>query len=221
MEKRKLIIGTYDTALEGLWTLSEQKLGLPEIKEEYVEVPGRNGALDLSTVLTDGEPQYSNRMFEATLESSEGTRDERNSRISYMVNLLDGLKFKIVLPDDPMHYLYGRVRVEKLYSDMVHAAVKVTATCEPWMYNIAETQVTLEANATMQATTLYNKGRMPVIPNIKIVGGPVEIKFGGHSWVISEGSYIIPEIFLKTGSYPIQYKGNGVVLLSYREAVIM
>lgn len=220
MKKRKLLIGTYDTDLEGLWTLSELKLGLPELKEEYVDIPGRNGKLDLSTVLTDGEPQYGNRMFEALLESSEGTRTERNGRISYMVNLLDGLKFNIILPDDPMHYLHGRVRVEKQYSDLVHAAVKVTATCDPWLYNVAETQVTLEATSTMQAATLYNKGRKSVTPTVEVIGGPVEIKFGEGSWVISEGTYIIPEIFLKTGSYPIQYKGTGMILITYREAVI-
>ena len=90
MEKRKLIIGTYDTALIGLWTLREWSLSPAELVEEYAAVPGHSGPLDLSTVLTDGEPCYGSRTFSAILESSGGTRLERKARIDQMVNWLDG-----------------------------------------------------------------------------------------------------------------------------------
>ena len=135
MQKRKIIIGTYDTAAEGLWTLSAWALGKAVANEEYANVPGHSGPLDLSTALTDGEPYYGSRELEAVLESSEGTRLEREERINQMINKLDGWRHNIILPDDPLHYINGRVRVEKLYNDLVHASVRVTATCDPWRYN--------------------------------------------------------------------------------------
>lgn len=225
MEKRKLLIGTYDTAIEGLWTLSQLSVSSPELRETYVEVPGRNGPLDLSGVLTGGEPQYGNRQLEATLESSEDNRAERERRISSMVNQLDGLKFQIILPDDPLHYLYGRVRVTKEYSDLVHAAVKVKATCEPWLYNIAETRVILEATADFQTTTIYNRGRKPVVPTIEVIGGEVEFLFN-HSigWIVHEGKNVFPEIFMPVGSYAIKYRtksGSPTIVITYREAVLL
>lgn len=224
MQKRKIIIGTYDTAAEGLWTLTGWSLGRAAAREDYVEVPGHSGALDLSTALTDGEPYYESREFVATLESSEGTRLEREQRINAMINKLDGWRLNIILPDDPMHYIVGRIRVEKLYNDLVHASVQVTATCDPWRYNATETVVGLIATATEQTASLINNGRCPVVPNINVVGGNVTLKFNTEeremTWALSPGDYILGDIYLKTGSAPLKYSGTGQVTLTYREAVL-
>lgn len=220
MEKRKLIIGTYDTALTGLWTLREWSLSAAPLLEEYAEVPGHSVPLDLSTVLTDGEPCYGSRTFSAILESSEGTRLERKARISQMVNWLDGWKQNIILPDDSLHYIVGRVRVEELYNDPAHASVQVTATCEPWKYNNSETVVGLTATEEEQTATLINNGRLPVAPLITVTGDTVRLTFGGSSWSLSEGTYILPGIYLRGGSYPLGYSGSGTVVLTYREAVL-
>lgn len=224
MQKRKIIIGTYDTALEGLWTLTAWYLDRASAYEEYVKIPGHNGQLDVSTVLTDGEPYYDSRDFEAILESSEGTRLEREQRIDYMINLLDGRRFNIILPDDPIHHINGRVRVEKLYNDPAHASVRIAATCDPWRYNNAETVVGLIATATEQTASLINKGRRSVVPDMKVTGGSVTLKFETNgeerTWTLSPGEYILADIFLKTGAAPLKYSGAGQITLTYREAVL-
>lgn len=224
MQKRKIFIGPYDTATEGLWTLSECTLGSPERREDYIEVPGRNGVLDLSTALTDGEPHYGSREFSATLESSEGTRLEREERISKMVNQLDGWRHNIILPDDPGHYIVGRVRVDKLYSDPAHAAVRVTATCDPWRYNKTETVVGLIATSTEQTVALVNLGRRSVVPVIKVTGGDVTLIFnnGSEEYVemLAPGEHIREYLYLKTGSTILRYSGSGQATLTYREAVL-
>ncbi len=221
MQKRKIIIGTYDTAA-GLWTLANWTLGRAEHRESYVEVPGHNGPLDLSTVLTDGEPYYGSREFVATLESSEGTRLEREDRINQMINQLDGWRLNIILPDDAEHYINGRVRVEKLYNDPAHAAVQVTATCDPWRYNNYETVVGLIATAAEQTATLINKGRRSVVPHITVTGGSVTLIFDpvAYTETLSPGEYIRADIYLKTGAAPLRYSGEGQVTLTYREAVL-
>lgn len=224
MQKRKIIIGVYDTAAEGLWTLTAWALGKAEANEEYAAVPGHSGPLDLSAVLTDGEPYYGSREFEATLESSEGTRLEREERINQMVNKLDGWRHNIVLPDDPEHYISGRVRVEKLYNDVNHASVRVTATCDPWRYNRAETVVGLIATDTEQTAILINNGRCSVVPDINVTDGSVTLIFNTdteeHTETFPPGEYTRPYIYLKTGSAPLRYKGAGQVTLTYREAVL-
>jgi hypothetical protein len=224
MQKRKILIGTYDTALEGMWTLAGWNLARAEAFESYADVPGHSGPLDLSTALTDGEPYYGSREFEAVLESSEGTRLEREQRINQMINKLDGWRANIVLPDDPTHYINGRVRVEKLYNDLAHASVRVTATCDPWRYNNAETTVGLTATATEQTASLVNNGRLSVVPTIKITGGDATLSFTTgtevRTWALSPGEYILADIYLKTGSAPLRYSGTGQIILTYREAVL-
>lgn len=224
MEKRKIIIGTYDTALEGLWTLTSWKLGRAEANEHYADVPGHNGPLDLSTVLTDGEPYYNSRPFEAVLESSEGTRLERKERIDNMINMLDGWRMNIILPDDPHHYINGRIRVEELYNDNAHCSVRVSATVDPWRYNAAETVVGLIATSTEQTASLINRGRRSVVPNIVVTGGSVTLKLtsnaGELTWALDPGEYILADIYIKSGATPLRYQGSGQITLTYREAVL-
>lgn len=223
MEKRKIIIGAYDTALDGLWTLTAWNFSKAVANEYYADVPGHNGPLDLSTVLTDGEPYYGSREFEATFESSEGTRLEREERINQMINKLDGWRANIILPDDLHHYINGRVRVEKLYNDPSHCSVRVSATCDPWRYNTSETVVGLEATKTEQIVSLINNGRLSVVPTITVAES-ANLKFTvgtkSQTWALSKGEHIIPDIYLKNGSSPLTYSGSGQITLTYREAVL-
>ena len=224
MQKRKIIIGTYDTAVEGLWTLSAWQFGAATAQENYISIPGHSGQLDLSTVLTDGEPYYNNREFEAVLESSEGTRLEREERINQMINKLDGWRHNIILPDDSLHYINGRVRVEKIYNDPVHASVRVTATCDPWRYNNSETVVGLIATSSEQTVALINSGRLSVVPNITVTEGTVHLKYTAdteeRTWALGPGTYMLSDIYLKNGSVPLKYSGTGRITLTYREAVL-
>lgn len=224
MQKRKLIIGDYDTALEGLWTLTACTLGKAVAQESYANVPGHSAPLDLSTALTDGEPYYGSREFEAILESSEGTRAEREQRINQMINELDGWRLNIILPDDALHYIQGRVRVERLYNDPVHASVRVSATCDPWRYNNSETVVGLIALGNEQTVSLINSGRLSVVPSIKVTDGAVTITFesstAARTWTLDPGEYILGDIYLKTGAAPLKYSGAGQIILTYREAVL-
>ena len=224
MEKRKITIGTYDTAQDGLWTLTGWVLGKAEAHTEFADVPGHNGPLDLSTALTDGEPYYGSRPFEATFESSEGTRLEREERIDQMINQLDGWRFDIALPDDDRRHINGRVRVERLYNNLAHASVRVTATCEPWRYNNEDTVLVLEATSAEKTVQLVNSGRRSVVPTIKIEGESVTFKFTvgteQRTWTLGPGEYILGDIYLRSGSSPFTYSGSGKITFTYREAVL-
>ena len=220
---RKMIFGSYDTDVNGLWTLTEWELEPAQIITNYVDVPGRvKGPLDLSTALTDGEPRFGSRTLVAVFESSEGDRLARKSRMDTMVNWLSGWRMNIVLPDNPDHYLVGRVTVEPQYNDMVHASVQVTAVCEPWLYKNTETVVNLTAATAEKTATLSNPGRMTVVPLLEITGtsASVLIKFGTASWTLGPGTYQLPDLVLPQGDHLLTYSGTGSVKLTYREAVL-
>lgn len=222
MKKRALILGEYHTALIGLWTLSALQLTDPDYQSYFLEVKGRDGPLDFSTVLTDGEPKYGSRTLTATLESSEGNRLERRARISRMINDLDGRRMDIQHPDFPEHYLTGRVQVKEVYNDLAHCAVEVTATCDPWLYAIAERVYLLTAQASTQSAVLANHGRRTLVPQVTVTGDAASflIESGAYSVALGPGTYSLPDLLLKTGNTPIMYSGTGAAKITYREAVL-
>lgn len=226
MEKRKIILGTYDTARDGLWTLRSLKLTKPAQVQSFLSVPGRYARLDVSTYLTDGQPYYESRSLEAVLESSEGDRLEREDRVGLMVNHLDGRSMQIYLPDDPAHYLVGRVQVQPDYNDLAHCSVKVTAVCEPWRYAVEETAVHLTAETTEKVAKLTNSGRLAVVPTLTVTG-EVLLVYGGSSLALSAGEYMWPDLYLTPGTglllpgiHELTYSGAGTVAITYREAVL-
>lgn len=219
---RKIVFGTYDTQANGPWTLASWSLSPAEYRSQFVEVPGRDGDLDLSTVLTDGAPRYRSRTLTARLERSDGTREDREAAINTMINWLDGWRMDIRLPDDDTHYIIGRVHVIKEYNDLAHAAVTVTAVCDPWRYANYETVIALTAEATTREARLTNSGRRTVVPVLQVTGEAVSLNlaFSGSSWALGAGIYQLPDIVVPQGGATITYSGTGSVSFTYREAVL-
>ena len=221
MVKRGILFGTYDTVLHGKWTLTEWELSDPAMVTNYVEVPGRRkGPLDLSTALTDGDPVYGSRTLTATFESSEDSRLEREDRINIMRNWLDGWRMDIVLPDDELHYLSGRVSVKRLYNDLAHASVQVTAVCEPWRYNKEETRVVRVGAETGQPWWVAIRGRVVVLAVMVVTNAEVLLAVDGYSWALSAGAYELPDMLVPTGGKTVTYSGAGTLTFTYREAVL-
>lgn len=224
MQKRSVRLGDYDTASDGLWTLAALDFQEPELETNLVPIPGRTrGPLDLSYVLTEGEPCYGSRPLSITLESSEGDRAARQLRISNMINRLHGRRVDIVLPDHPQHYATGRLSVKQSYNDLAHAAVEVSGTCEPWLYSAEETQVVLQATSSEQVAHLTNAGAMTVVPVLEVTaeaGQNILLKYGTASGSFSAGIYSWPTLWLTPGEHEVTYSGAGIMTIKYREAVL-
>lgn len=219
MQKRGVILGSYDTAANG-WTLTGWTLSPALEKTNFVDKRGGDGSWDLSTALTDGIPTFSDRDLTITLELSTGSRQSRNDEISYMTNTLHGMRVDIELPDDIYYHLSGKVYITKEYSNEAHAAVTVTAVCEPWLYANEDTVVTLTAASTEKTATLINNGRRAVVPALTVTGSSVRVSYGMNSMSMTAGSYKWPELLLTPGRHDIKYSGSGTLTITYREAVL-
>lgn len=221
MQKRSMTFGNYVTAACG-WTLASWSFQTAKQKTYFVDKTGGNGAWDLSTALTDGQPIYYDRTLTVCLESSEGTRFSRKAEIRRMVAELDGQWLTIVLPDDPDYYIMGRVSVQVDYNDLVHAAATITAICDPWLYKQSETIYYLTASTDKQTAEIINGGRLAVVPVLTVSGSgaSVLLEYDGSSQSMSAGTYQWPELFLTTGSHVLTYSGSGTLTITYREAVL-
>lgn len=221
MIKRGMKLGTYDTAVNE-WTLASWELDAAAHKTTLVDKPGGDGSWDLSTALTDGILRYKNRNLKATLECSEGDRLYREAKIRQMINQLDGMVVNIELPDDPDHYLVGRLKVVKDFNDLAHGAVNVTATCEPWKYSYTETTVRLTAATTEKTAQLVNNGRRAVVPTITVAGSGASVRmvYGANTLTTTAGTSKWPDLILTPGTHALKYSGTGSLVITYREAVL-
>ena len=218
MEKRAIIFGDYDTAAHG-WTLTSWVLSPAEEKTTYVEKIGGDGSWDLSTALTDGIPTFRDRTLTVTLELSEGDRQSRERTIKEFINTLHGRRMDIHLPDDPYDHLSGRLSVNRDYNDLAHAAVTVTAVCDPWKYLNHEINATVTATTAGQEAELLNEGIRVLVPVLTVTGS-VTIIFGTASKAFSAGTYKWGDLLLVPGINELVVKGSGSVKFTYREAVL-
>ena len=126
------------------------------------------------------------------------------------------------LPDDPFHYITGRLHVAREYNDPAHAAVTVTAVCGPWKYSTEELVVNLTATATEQTARLVNSGRLAVVPTLVVSGSGASVRlvYGNVSRTLSAGTYQLPDLLLTPGAHALTYTGTGSVKITYREAVL-
>lgn len=228
MIKRKIVfvcddsLGDYDTAAFG-WTLSKCDLAAAEQKTTYVDKPSGDGTWDLSTALTDGVPRYKDRKLTAVLECSVGDRRSREAKLRQMINRLDGLRAQIYLPDDDLHYLVGRIKVERNQNSYAYAQVTVTATCEPWKYAKDETIVSLKASESIKTTQIVNSGRRVTVPSLCVDGVSARLTLRGESVAFADsgGEYVNWPLFpLYPGNNEMQYSGDSTISIKYREAVL-
>lgn len=223
MEKRSIRLGDYDTAVQGLWTLTTLEFPTPDPVTNMIQVPGRiTGPLDLSTVLTNGEPRYGSRTLRAVLESSDGNRAARQTRINEMVNQFHGQRVNIVLPDYPEHYAVGRLTVRQLYNDLAHASVEVTGVCEPWLYALEETLVTANlTTASFTALSIPNT-RKPAVPTVKVTTDTV-LRWKGTTLNVSAGTYTSLDLILTEGENTLEARSAtqaGTITITYREGTL-
>lgn len=230
---RYIKIGGYPTSADG-WTLCEWKFSDPEYRKNMLSIPGHDGDIDLSDAIAD-RVIYNSRQFTARLELSAGTRQSRDAIISQMINRYDGTKQKIVLPDDPYHYIFGRVRIGVQYSTPAHACITVSAICDPWRYCDTVKELLIESpNGWIEGedepdyteTKITNTGRSPCTPMIKAIGGDVLVSPDGfYQYTITAGSErSFPDIVLLPGDRSsITHCGDGAdaqIRVRFREAIL-
>lgn len=117
----------------GLMLKEAPKITAPEAKTHYVDVPGMNGALDLTEALT-GKVQFKNRKIELDFVTTAG-REDWSAVYSDILSALHGQMKDITLDDDPAHFYRGRVKVGDPERFKSIITLKMTAEVEPFKRN--------------------------------------------------------------------------------------
>lgn len=215
--ERHFIFGNFNTWSDWGLILTGKEISLPTPKTNYVEIDGMSGSLDLSEALT-GEPTYEDRTISASFCACEGSHREREALLSSIITALHGRKMKIIEPDDPNHYFYGRVTIKKVKNTITYAEFSVETKCDPWRYEHLETVQPIEVNSQKPVDVLiHNSGVKTLCPDIT-VSGQVTFTCNGVTSSATDGRYKVTTFKLYQGENIIQVSGKGTLTLTYRRA---
>ena len=191
-----------------------KEIGNPTPQSYLVEVPGRNGLVNLTKGLT-GNVTYSNRSLRFQYLAS-GTYEEVEETID-LFNSLHGETFKVIDDDTPEYYYEGEATVK-----VAHKGILTTITLElnanPFRERLDLTNMTMALSTTDKTLVVNNYG-VVIQPTI-IVDNTAKIIYKGNTYTLSAGTYKISDVELKTGYNSFIVSGSGNLTIQFREAKI-
>ena len=216
----KVFFDGKDTYTEYGLLLASKSISLPEVRTNMIDVPGRDGLLDASEVLT-GEVTYKNRTITLKLTGVDTVSGKKwPATISDFCNKVHGKRVKVTFPEDTTHYYSGRCSVGKVGLVKMMQTIPVTVDCDPWKYKNAKTTVSRsDLGTAYKQLSLPNESR-PVIPTIT-VAQDTTLLWGSSTINISAGDHILPDIRLAAGNNILKAKvasGTGSITVTYQEA---
>lgn len=214
--ERYFVLGDFNTWYDWRLILTAKDVTPPEPKTNYIEIDGMDGTLDLTEALA-GRVTYKDRKITASFWTSDGSRKERERRIRDIISHLHGRKVKIIEPDDPAHYFYGRVKISGITNKLAYSEFSIEATCEPWRYTLEESVRRVEVDGDIVEAVISNNGVKSLLPVITVEGS-VSLVHKGVITELTAGTYKVSDIRLERGSNVITVSGHGAATFTYREA---
>lgn len=215
--ERYFIIDKFNTLYDLHLIITAKTIPDAEPKTNYVKLDGMSGSLDLSEALT-GEITYNDRTISATFWTDYGNRKDREALFRKITASLHGKKVKIIEPDDPEHYFYGRIKIKSKKNNLAYGEITIEAICDPWRYSLEESNRTVEVNGVEQIkVVIHNNGVKTLCPIISVTGN-VYIINGESNTPLAPGTYKLADIKLRQGVNILGVVGYGSATFTYREA---
>ncbi len=187
-----------------------------EPKLNFLEIPGRDGHLDLTE--TNGEVKFNSREFEFIFTVAPGDPLTFDERVSAVSNALNGLRCKITLDRDPDYYWEGRCAVSEYDQDKNIGQITVTATVDPYKLKQNETVVSVVLVPPEVQTVVLTNSRKPVVPTITCTGNcSVSLGPKRPSRSLEAGTHKIPAFRLVEGTTGFLVSGDCEITFTYQE----
>ena len=198
LPENRLIVNGVDLAVRyNMVLLDGYTLSPPEPKTTTVEIPGRDGVLDLTESLI-GDVTYGNRSMTFTflivdLEQFEVVKTQ-------VSNALHGRKFNFEMTMDPGYTYTGRFKVTSYthtatWNHGICGFIEVEIDAEPYKL---KSHYVYNLNATGGAMFNLESGRKKVHPIVEI-SAPARIRFKNVVYRIGAGRFQLNDILFEEG----------------------
>jgi hypothetical protein len=137
-----------------MYPTSRPHVAPPEVKTSYVDVPGADGGLDYTDLLT-GEPRFGYRKgsWEFLLIPQERWPDVYRS----LCNFLNGRVHTVVLEDDPTWQYKGRLSVNKWESAAHNSLITIDYILDPNPVNLDDESYSTDDDDLAAAARILRK----------------------------------------------------------------
>ncbi len=188
---------------------------MPELQTNFVEIPGRDGALDLSEAF--GTACYADRIIPLTLY----TRAPFDTLISAFAADIHGRRMNVIFDRDPTFYYDARITIEDVERHWGYCELSLECRAKPYKLEQFETAITVLPSGS--ATVTLTNMRMPVVPTIT-VSAEMTLAFTinekNYSVTLSAGTHTVPSLVLTEGETKIEITGTGRVTFTYRKGAL-
>ena len=188
---------------------------MPEPQTNFVEIPGRDGALDLSEAF--GTVRYADRVVPLTLYA----RAPFDVLISSLAADVHGRRMNVIFDRDPTYYYDARMTIEDVERHWGYCELSLECRVKPYKLEQFETAITVLPTGI--ATVTLTNTRMPVVPSIT-VSAEMTLTFTiagvGYTINLAAGSHIVPSLVLTDGETKIDITGTGSITFTYRKGVL-
>ena len=192
-----------------------KSIPLPEPKTISVDIPGRDGKIDLSNAF--GEIKYENRTLTLDFDIFSNPSDWWELREKIAQTLYDK-KIKIILDQDSNYYYLGRCKITSFTTTFTVAHISIECDCEPFKYKLTETSIS--NNLVAGETYTFSNLDKSVIPIFEL-SDEATVEFEGNSYSLSAGTHKVLDIIFKRGNNYIKIiSGAGTMKLTYQEATL-
>lgn len=216
-----------------LFPTSRPLFNPPKPKTKFVDIPGADWHLDLSTALT-GDIAYEARTGSIEFIVDNG-HTEWFALYSEIMDYLHGKYLKAQLEDDPGFYYEGRFSVNSWKSEPHNSKIVIDYTVNPYKLESASSledwkwdEFNFEHGVIREYANLKVDGeltfcvyglRMPVTPSFIVTstdGNGLKVTFEGNTYDLPDGRSRVINIRSKEGENILKFTGNGTVSIDYR-----
>ncbi len=188
---------------------------MPEPQTNFVDIPGRDGALDLSEAF--GTVRYADRIIPLTLYA----RAPFDSLVSAFAADVHGRRMNVIFDRDPTFYYDARITIEDVERHWGYCELPLECRAKP--YKLEQFETTITVLPTGSAIVTLTNTRMPVVPSIT-VSAEMTLTFtiGGkdYSVTLPAGTHTVPSLVLLEGDTEIGITGTGSATFTYRKGAL-
>ena len=187
----------------------------PEPQTNYVDVPGRDGALDLTEAF--GTVRYLDREIPLTLYAL----CPFDSTVSNFAAAVHGRRMNVIFDRDPTYYYDARITIEDVSMEDGFCTLSLTCKAKPYKQKNSTTTVT--NNVTTTATITLTNGRMPAVPTITVTAQMTiayTLNEQSYTSTLAAGTHSVASLVLPQGDTSITVTGTGTITFVYREGAL-
>lgn len=192
--------------------LTEINIPFPTPKTNIIDVPGSDGFIDLSEVLT-GDIKYNNRVCKLTFEMMDLI--DYNDLISKISNYLHGKMITFLQTKDENYFYKGRATISEWQCVKNQGKIVIEVDCEPYKYSIKETRNNVILNNESKIVKI-NNDRMKICPILN-VSGDVSVIINDETYKLKAGEQQLVQLILNQGVNQFTFQGTGSVTIIYRK----